>query len=265
MKLLRSCGIFMAVVIAMTGSATAEELLRYAGATTLQRFYMPEVARVFRNDTAITINIEGGNTGPGIAALLKGEVDMAGAGRLLTEEEKSQGLVEHFLGWDVLSILVNKDNPVDDLSMEQLQGVFSGETSDWKALGGNSGPLLVVTCPKGSGMRSAVQKLILKEKNYLEKEVVSAIVSEADQQLSMFSTGITALSKSMHDAPNVKAIKVNGVAPTAENIADGLYPLVKPLTLVTRGEPKGDLGRFFDLVKSEQGKALLKKSFVPAL
>lgn len=263
MRLLRYCGAMMVVVLVMSGSASAEELLRYAGATTLQRFYMPEVARVFRNDTAIKINIEGGNTGPGIAALLKGEVDMAGAGRLLTDEEKSQGLVEHFLGWDVLSILVHKDNSVEDLSMAQLQGVFAGETTNWEALGGKPGPILVVTCPKGSGMRSAVQRLILKEKDYLNKEVISAIVSEADQQVSMFSVGITALSKSMHDADNVKAIKVNGVTPSAANISAGLYPLAKPLALVTMGEPKGDLARFFDLVKSEQGKALLKKSFVP--
>lgn len=263
MRLLRCCGVLLVVVLSFAGSASAEEMLRYAGATTLQRFYMPAVARVFRNDTAIKVSIEGGNTGPGIAALLNGDVDMAGAGRRLTDKEKSQGLVEHFLGWDVLSILVNKNNPIEDLSVAQLQGIFSGEISNWETLGGKPAPILVVTCPKGSGMRNAVQKLILKEKDYLKKEVVSAIVSEADQQVSMFTVGITALSKSMHDADNVKAIKVNGVTPTAANISAGLYPLSKPLALVTMGEPKGDLARFLDLVKSEQGKALLKNSFVP--
>lgn len=264
MKLLRRCGVLMAVVLAMVGSAGAGELLRYAGATTLQRFYMPEVANVFREDTAIRVNIEGGNTGPGIAALLKGEVDMAGSGRRLTDKEKSQGLVEHFLGWDVLTILVHEDNPVENLSMEQLQDVFAGAVTDWEDLGGKAGPVLVVTCPKGSGMRSAVQKLILKGKDYLKREVVSAIVGEADQQVSMFKAGITALSKSMHDSDQVKAVRVDGVEPTAANIAAGLYPLAKPLLLVTIGEPKGDLARFFDLVKSEQGKALFKRSFVPA-
>lgn len=252
------------LLLLVAGNAYAEGTLRYAGATTLQKFFMPEMAGLFSSDTAIKVSIEGGNTGPGIKALLDGEIDVAGAGRLLTEEEKAQGLVEHFLGWDVLSIVLHKTNKVDNLTLEQLQGVFSGEITDWQELGGKPGPVLVVTCPRASGMRSAVQKLILKEKDFLAREVVSAIVAEADQQVSMFSAGITALSKSMVDADNVKTIKVNGVSPTAQHISDGKYPLAKPLALVTMGEPQGDLARFLDLVKSEHGKAILKHSFVPA-
>lgn len=255
---------FLAVVLMVLANiAHADHALRYAGATTLQRFYMPEVARYFTDATAIKVHIEGGNTGPGISALLKGEVDMAGAGRFLTDAEKKKGLVEHLLGWDVLSIIVHANNPIDTLTLDQLQGIFSGEISDWQNLGGKPGPIVVVTCPQGSGMRSSVKKLILREKEYSAREIVSAIVAEADQQVSMFQTGITALSKSMLDAKQVKAIKVNGISPTAASIADGSYPLAKPLTLVTLGKPEGELARFFDVVNSPQGQAALRKSFVP--
>ena len=263
MKFIGRGVVVVVAVLLLTGSAWAEGMLRYAGATTLQRFFMPEIAKIFTSDTAIKVDILGGNTGPGLKALLKGEVDMAGAGRYLTKAEKKQGLVEHFLGWDVLAIVVHEDNPVESLSMKQLQGIFSGEITDWKELGGSTNPILVVTCPKGSGMRSAVQQLILKDKDFLQREVVSAIVAEADEQVKMFTTGITALSQSMVDADHVKTIKVEGVLPTAKNIVDGKYLLAKPLTLVTRGEPQGDLARFIDLVKSDQGKAVLKGSFVP--
>ncbi len=257
-------GIVTIITLSMLGSASAAESLRYAGATTLQRFFMPEIARIFTGDTAIRVQIEGGNTGPGISALLNGKVDMAGAGRLLTEAEKNQGLVEHFLGWDVLAIIVHEKNPLEDLTLNQLQGIFSGEITNWQEVGGSANPIVVVTCPKGSGMRSAVKKLILKNKNYLSREIVSAIVAASDQQVSMFPVGITALSRSMLDADHVKTIKVDGVAPTAANIAEGNYLLAKPLTLVTRGEPQGDLARFMALVNSQQGRAVLQKSFVPA-
>jgi phosphate transport system substrate-binding protein len=80
----------------------------------------------------------------------------------------------------------------------------------------------------------------------------------------MFPVGITALSRSMLDADHVKTLKVNGVEPTADNIATGKYPLAKPLTLVTKGEPQGELYRFITLVKSPLGKGALQKSFVPA-
>ncbi len=264
MGFLRQFVILTIIVLTMTGGACAEELLRYAGATTLQRFFMPEVARLFASDTAIKVHIEGGNTGPGIKALLNGEVDMAGAGRFLTEAEKSQGLVEHFLGWDVLTIVVHEQNPLEDLTIEQLQGIFSGTITDWQDVGGNAGPIVVVTCPKSSGMRSAVKSLILKEKDYLSREIVSAIVAESDQQVSMFPAGITALSRSMLNADHVKAIKVDGVVPTAVSIAEGHYPLAKPLTLVTNGEPQGDLARFMSLVKGQQGRAIFQRSFVLA-
>jgi phosphate transport system substrate-binding protein len=251
------------IVLMMAGSVCAEELLRYAGATTLQRFFMPQVSRLFTNDTAIKVRIEGGNTGPGISALLNGEIDIAGAGRRLTDTEKEKGLVEHFLGWDVLAIVVHEQNPLEDLSLDQLQGIFSGEISNWQDVGGIAGPIVVVTSPRGSGRRSAVKKLILKDKDYLSREVMSAIVAESDLQVSMFPVGITALSRSMLDADHVKSIKVNGVAPTAANIAEGRYLLAKPLALVTKGEPQGDLARFLALVKSPQGKAVLQQSFVP--
>lgn len=264
MGFLRQFGALTIILLTMTGSACADELLRYAGATTLQRFFMPEAARIFNSDTAIKVRIEGGNTGPGIKALLNGEVDMAGAGRLLTEAEKNQGLVEHFLGWDVLTIIVHEQNPLEDLSLDQLQAVFSGAITNWQNVGGKDAPIVVVTCPKGSGMRSAVKKLILKDKDYTSREIVSAIVAESDQQTSLFPAGITALSRSMLDADHVKMIAVNGLVPTATSIADGSYPLVKPLTLVTKGEPQGDLARFIALAKSQQGRAILQRSFVPA-
>jgi phosphate transport system substrate-binding protein len=159
MGLLRPFVILTAILLFMVGGAWAEGVLRYAGATTLQRFFMPEVGRIFTNDTAIKVNIEGGNTGPGIKALLKGDVDMAGAGRLLTDAEKQQGLVEHFLGWDVLAIVVHEDNPLEDLTPEQLQGIFSGELTNWQQVGGVDKPIVVVTSPKGSGMRNAVKKM----------------------------------------------------------------------------------------------------------
>ncbi len=262
MGFLRQIGILTIVLLLMVGGACADETLRYAGATTLQRFFMPEAARLFTSETAIKIHIEGGNTGPGIKALLNDEVDMAGAGRRLTEVEKSQGLVEHFLGWDVLVIVVHEQNPLNNLSRAQLQGIVSGAITDWQDVGGSVGSIVVVTCPKGSGMRSAVKKLILKKQTYLSREIVSAIVAESDQQVSMFPTGITALSHSMLNANHVKAINVDDVAPTASSISAGHYPLAKPLTLVTKGEPQGDLARFIDLAKSQQGRTILQKSFV---
>ena len=245
-------------------SASAEALLRYAGATTLQHSFMPEAARAFKGETGVGIQIEGGNTNPGIRALLAGEIDMAGAGRHLTTEEKGQGLVEHFLGWDVLAVVVHKSNPVSNLTFEQLRGIFSGKIDNWKKVGGQDEKIVVVTSPKGSGMRVAMQDLILKDLAVTPAEVVSGLVGQADQQVAMFPTAITAVSMSMVDHQSVKTLAVDGVTATTGNVLEKKYPLVKPLALVTRGQPKGSLERFISFAKGPQGQALLAKKFIPA-
>jgi phosphate transport system substrate-binding protein len=243
--------------------AAAGEQLRYAGATTLQRSFMPEAARDFHTETGVRIHIEGGNTNPGLRALLASEIDMAGAGRHLTAAEKKQGLVEHFLGWDVLAVVVQRTNPVNALTLAQLRGIFSGEIRSWKEVGGRDEPIIVVTSPKGSGMRAAVQELVLGEKSFTTAEVVSGVVGQADQQLSMFPTGMTAISLSMVDNERVKLLLVEGVEPSAANVAAGRYPLAKPLALVTRGQPKGQLEQFIRFALSPRGQRILAKSFVP--
>jgi phosphate transport system substrate-binding protein len=261
----RCCVLLLVALIGLSAplAAAAEEFLRYAGATTLQRSFMPEAARIFQGETGVRIQIEGGNTNPGIRSLLANEVDMAGAGRYLTAEEKQQGLVEHFLGWDVLAVVVQRTNPVDALTLAQLRGIFAGDIRNWKEVGGRDEPIVVVTSPKGSGMRSAVQDLILGEKPFTAAEVVSGVVGQGDQQVSMFPNGITALSLSMVDNERVKPMLVGGIAPTAANVAAGRYPLAKPLALVTRGQPKGQLERFILFALSPRGQSVLAKSFVP--
>jgi phosphate transport system substrate-binding protein len=244
-------------------AAAAEEFLRYAGATTLQRSFMPEAARIFQGETGVRIQIEGGNTNPGIRSLLTGEIDMAGAGRHLTAEEKRQGLVEHFLGWDVLTVVVQRTNPIDALTLAQLRGIFAGDIRNWKEVGGRDEAIVVVTSPKGSGMRSAVQELILGDRPFTAAEVVSGVVGQADQQVSMFPAGITAVSLSMVDNVQVKPVLVEGIAPSSPNVSAGRYPLAKPLALVTRGQPKGQLERFIRLALSPRGQSVLAKSFVP--
>ncbi|MBW2476133.1 MAG: phosphate ABC transporter substrate-binding protein [Deltaproteobacteria bacterium] len=257
------CLLMLITFLLSANQLPAEEILRYAGATTLQRYFMPEAARIFYEQTGVRIKIEGGNTNPGINALQQGRIDLAGAGRHLTEAEKAEGLVEHFLGWDVLTIVVNRENPVKNLSRSQLQGIYSGQITNWKEVGGPDQPIIIVTSPKGSGMRAAVQELILDGQEYRNIEVIAAIVAEADQQVSLLPTAITALSLSMVDNPNVKTIEVDGIQPTSENIVKTKYSLAKPLVLVTQAAPAGNLKRFIDFSLSSRGQNILKKHFVP--
>jgi phosphate transport system substrate-binding protein len=245
-------------------SLGAAQPLRYAGATTLQLDFMPEAARIFQTKSGITFDISGGNTDPGLKALQSGKVDVAGAGRFLTAAEKAAGLVETQIGWDALVVVVHQNNPVENLSLAQLRGIFTGRIANWQEVGGNDQPILVITCVEGSGMRSTVKKEILKGEEFTNREIVAAIVADADRQIAQFPVAITAISKSMVDVPGVKILQVDGVAPDQTNIVAQRYPLIKPLTLVTIKAPRGDVARFIEFVLDPEGQRVMARKFFPA-
>lgn len=250
--------------ISLGGSAAwAAEALRYAGATTLQQFYLPDAAIAFEARTGGVIHAQGGNTDPGLKALAAGKIDLAGAGRFLTPAEKAAGLVEHLIGWDALAVVVHAGNPLENLSRSQLKALFSGRIDNWRQLGGADLPVQVITSPLGSGMRAAVTELVLGQLPMTRRELVSARVVDSDDQVARYAGGICLLSHSMAQAREVKVVAVEGVLPTRENVAHQHYPLLKPLQLVTLGKPRGLTAQFIDFSLSDEGQELLARHFFP--
>lgn len=243
------------------GPASAEDAIRYAGATTLQQFYLPEAAIAFEARTGGLITDQGGNTDPGLRALAAGKIELAGAGRFLTPAEKAAGLVEHLIGWDALAVVVHAGNPVENLNREQLKGLFSGKIGNWRELGGADLAVQVVSSPVGSGMRAAAVELVLGALPMTRRELISARVADSDDQVARYPGGICLLSHSMVQAREVKVLAVEGVLPTRESVANRRYPLVKPLQLVTRGQPRGLTAQFVEFSRSAEGQELLARHF----
>lgn len=237
--------------------------LNYAGATTLQLHFMPQAAKLFKNRNGIEFTINGGNTGPGIQALIEGTIDISGAGRFLTAEEKSAGLVEHLIGWDALYVIVHRDNPIETLSRQQLQGIFSGQIQNWQDVGGAERPIMVISSPRGSGMRANVREKVLLSAAITEQEVISPIVHDADRLVAQFPTAISILSASMVDLSMVKVVRVDNVMPSAQSIATGKYAMVKPLLLVTKTSPGEAVKEFIDLAASHEGQQIIAEKFFP--
>lgn len=262
--MLTRCWLTIGAIFAFSlgvGAASAADTIRYAGATTLQQFYLPDAAIAFEAQTGGLITAQGGNTDPGLSALAAGNIDLAGAGRFLTRAEKAAGLVETLIGWDALAVVVHAGNSVENLSRDQLQGLFSGRISNWQQLGGKDLPVQVISSPLGSGMRAAVTELVLGSLPMTRRELISARVADGDDQVARYPGGICLLSHSMVEAREVKVVAVEGVLPTQENVANRTYPLVKPLQLVTRGLPRGLTARFVEFSLAAEGQELLSRHF----
>lgn len=240
------------------------ELLRYAGATTLQRDFMLDATHRFGAAHDVSFQIEGGNSGAGIKALSAGLIDMAGSGRFLTKKEKASGLVEYQLGWDPLVVVVHDTNTVENVSREDLRRMLVGAIRNWNEVGGRDLPMLQVAAPQGSGVHEAVENLLLDDQQPLSPQtIVSLVVADADRNVALLPAAFTVTSMSMVDVEKVKVVKIDGLLPDRQTVATGTYSLVKPLLLVTRGKPKGTLALFVNFSKSPEGQAIIAKKFFP--
>lgn len=210
------------------------------------------------------IEIQGVGSSAGIKAAIDGTATIGMSSRDIKEEELAEGLVETVIAKDGIAVAVHPDNPVKNLTQDQIRAIFMGEITNWSEVGGNDEEIIVVSRESGSGTRSAFEELmgILVEK---DGEEVSGLVSSALQ-----AEGTGAVKSNVAGKTNaigyvsigyvddtIATVQVDGVDATAENIIAGTYPVARPFVLVTKGEPAGLDKEFIDFMLSEEGQAIV--------
>lgn len=215
-------------------------------------------------DVAVT----GGGSGVGIAALIDGEVDIATASREMKaaefENAEKNGItpVEHTVAWDGISVVVNPNNPVSELTFDQMRGIYNGSISNWQEVGGEKRLITVISRDSSSGTYEYFKKNVLLGDEYrpdaLTQPTTGAIVGE----VSLNPNAIGYIGVAYLDG-NVKALSVGTEdefqAPTSENIISGQYPLARPLYFYTNGEPAGPTKEFIDFVLSPEGQGFVQE------
>lgn len=232
--------------ITMTGSTSMQNLCQ-----ALQEVF-PEV---YPN---VTIDAQFTGSGAGIEAVTAGTVNIGNASRALTDDEKAEGIVENVVAIDGIAVVVNPANDVANLTQDQLVQIYTGEVTNWSEVGGPDMAIVVVGRESGSGTRSAFEEL-------LDIENACAYAQELD------STGGVATTVSSTEGAigyvsldalddTVKAIQIDGVDATEENITAGDYALQRPFVMATKGEisEQSELVQaFFEFVYSEQGQEVV--------
>lgn len=213
-----------------------------------------------------SVTVTGGGSGVGIAALIDGEVDIATASREMKADEieaaKANGInpVEHTIAIDGISVIVNPNNPVSELTFDQLRGIYNGSISNWKDVGGEDSPIAVISRDSSSGTYEYFKEAVLLGDEYrpdaLTQPATGGIVGEVSQNPNAIGyIGVAYLDES------IKALSLDGgngsEYPSSENIISGAYPLSRPLYFYTDGEPSGLTKEFIDYVMSEDGQSLV--------
>ena len=157
---------------------------------------------------------------------------------------------------DGIVIAINTQNQVSDLSDEQLQGIFSGKITNWNQVGGSDGEINVITREEGSGTLDAFESIVMGDSKIKDDAVVQSSTEAVKQSVSQDPNAIGFVSYA-HMSDDIKAVNVNGVAPSDATIADGTYELQRPFLFLTNGEPTGETKNFIDWVLSDDGGKVL--------
>lgn len=180
--------------------------------------------------TTFTYNPTG--SGSGIQAVSEGRCDIGLSSRALKDDEKASGLKETIVALDGIAIIVNPQNPVEDLSLEQIAKIYTGEITNWKDVGGDDAEIVLIGREAGSGTRDGFESITeTKDACQYRQELTSTgdVITTVSQNPN--AIGYASLA-SIKDS--VKALTVNGVAPTEATVKDGTYLVQRPFVLVTK-------------------------------
>ena len=180
----------------------------------------------------VTVNYSGTGSGTGIQSAIDGTCDLGLSSRALKDEEKQNGAVENIVALDGVAVVINPANGVEDLTVEQIAQIFTGEITNWSELGGTDGEIAVFGREAGSGTRGAFEEIVGVEDacKYTNEysstgDVIGNVASNPN------AIGYASLS-AVNDT--VKAVKVNGVAPSEDTVKDGSYEIQRPFVMVTK-------------------------------
>ncbi|MDI3533901.1 MAG: phosphate transport system substrate-binding protein [Thermosediminibacterales bacterium] len=234
-----------------------------AGSTSVQPL-AEELAQAFMEKYPdVKIDVQGGGSSVGVQSAYEGVADIGTASRELKDKEKPYGLHEHVIAKDGIAIVVNPANKaVNDITMEQIKKIYTGEITNWKQLGGNDAKITVVNREEGSGTRGAFTEIVMgKDAKFRDDCIIQPSNGSVRQTVATDPNALGFISMGMLN-DSVKGLKVNGVDPTPENVVNGSYKIARPFLMLTKDEPQGVVKAFLDFVCSEKGQEIVGKEYI---
>lgn len=227
------------------------------GSTSMEKVIGALGESFMANNEGVNFTYNPTGSGSGITAVSEGRCDIGLSSRALKDEEKASGLVETVLAYDGIAIIVNNDNPVTNISLEDLTKVYTGEITNWKELGGSDSEIVLIGREAGSGTRDGFETITnTKDLCQYRQELTSTGDVITTVSTNPDAIGYASLA-SVKD--NVKALTVDGVSPTEATIKDGSYPIQRPFVLVTKsGAALSETAQsFFDFATSSDANEVI--------
>jgi len=264
------------------GVKSAKTTIQCKGSDTMVNVVQAWAEEYHKQHQDVTVEVSGGGSGQGIAALIKGTIDLATLSRDLKEEEKARARKntgkeprETKVGYDALAIYVHKDNPLEEISLEQLSNIFAegGTITKWSQIGvpplGGRDEIIRVSRQSSSGTYEFFREHVLNKKDF---KLGSRDMNGSKEVVELVGNTPTAIGYSGmgYATPAVKMLKVRpqagaeAVAPTVENTLSKKYPIARSLLVCSLGEPQDALQTFIAWILSAPGQDIVRKcGYIP--
>lgn len=253
-----------AMVLSLTSCGNDENSglsgkLTMVGSTSMEKLANAMAESYMENNPEVTVTAEFVGSSAGIEAVEGGTADIGNSSRNLKESEKEKGIVENVVAIDGIAVVIDKENTVSDLTKDELTKIYKGEIKNWNELGGKDSMIVVIGREAGSGTRDAFEEILgLEDVCRYSNELDSTGAVIAKVAATQGAIGYVSLD-TVNDT--VKAVKLDGVSPTSENIKKGDYFLQRPFVMATKGavsEQNELVKSWFSYIDSEEGQKVIE-------
>ncbi|MCK9273625.1 MAG: phosphate ABC transporter substrate-binding protein [Syntrophales bacterium] len=261
--------ILLFVCVFGTSALSETKTIVIKGSTTVLPVAQAAAEAYMAEHKDVNISISGGGSGNGIKALIDKSTDIATSSRFIKDKEVKMAVekgaypVSHRVAIDAIVPIVHPENPVKDLTIEQLSLIYQGKITNWKDVGGNDKKIVVVSRDTSSGTYEVWEELVLHKAKVTPRAQLQASNGAVHQTISKNSYAIGYIGFGYLNK-EVKAVNVNGVVPSMDAALSGAYPVARPLFMFTAGWPSGVTMDFINFLLSPKGQEVVKKEgFIP--
>ncbi len=268
MKKKKLLSVLLLAVTLITGAAFMQQTkITVKGSDTLVILAQRWAEIYMKKNPAVSIQVTGGGSGVGLAALINGTTDIANASRPIksSEVEKLKSRyntlgVEIPCAKDGITIFLNESNKVKELTLKQLSDIFTGRTTNWKQVGGDDAPIKLYGRENSSGTYAFFKEEVIKADYAASCQTLpgtAAVVNAVKKDKNGIGYGGAAYATGVKHCLVKKDDKSTGYVPTPENIANNQYPITRYLYMYLRNKPSGDIKKYIDWILSPEGQKIV--------
>jgi len=235
--------------------------IKLAGSTSVQPLAEELAMKFMELNRQIKIDVAGGGSGVGVESAANGSANIGMASREIKQSEKDANptIKDIVIAKDGIAVIVNTKNAVNNLTIAQVQEIFSGKITNWKSVGGADTNITVVNREEGSGTRGAFEEIVLgKNSNFTEKAIIQSSTGAVKTAVVADVNAIGYISMGSMNS-DVKGLQINGTDPTMENVVKATYPISRPFNFLVKGEPNEVTQAFINWILSAEGQNIVKE------